>query len=328
MRTPTRTDISTEAALVRLLELDETDDPAKGRAFVQVLDDLPEPVRSWAYKSVGQIRSRLVGQGYASDLGGGSVAGGDETLLLTHAGVMRAEEVRALAIGSERRSITRDRMLAHIADLVEHSGNRMVNPRCITDTPWGWIGAQALSDKEVGRACDDLCEAGLLRAKQRLFDGSAHIVSLTHQGRQVLEAFDGSCRKWELSQHQRNNVTNISMSNSPGSNIAGTVHGDNTQMATTVTAPVPEPDLVELCREIRDRTPSLPLDDDEKEEVAQEVDRVTEAADAPEAKLEKLKRWLGKLRDLLVSAGKTAMDLVTKVTNALQWVSGKLEKLG
>lgn len=128
MRTPIRADIAVDAVLARLLELDETNDPAKGRAFVQVLDDLPEPVCTWARKNLEQVRSRLVGQGYASDLGGGSLAGGDETLLLTGAGAVYAEEVRALAAGSERKLIARDRVLAHIAELVDRSGVR-THPR-------------------------------------------------------------------------------------------------------------------------------------------------------------------------------------------------------
>ncbi|MEU0237719.1 hypothetical protein ABZ234_08505 [Nocardiopsis sp. NPDC006198] len=323
MELPTAADVAVDAALLRMLELHESGRPDQWRTLDTLMAGAPEPVRAWARRHRRRIGDTATARGWAGCRASLDPAG--EVFRLSPPGADQARAVRALAQGPQRKARVREHVFAYIHAMSERTGTLRVHLAPINQTPLGWIGAKAITRHETTRACALLAGQGLVRIELTLITGDTEFVVLTPAGLTAAEHHGGSYHRWERSSHhtQGGSMVHVHLNNSPSAqvNTAGTVHGDNTQTATTVTAQ--PPDLAGLCQELRAAAPTLSLDQDDRAELIEQVERVEGAAAAPETMVAKLKRWLAAISELL--SGDTtgnALHLLGEVAAALSWLQG------
>lgn len=315
-----------EATLVLLLELEERGPDERGldprhQFLTQHLHHLTEPIRTWASENNVELTRELLNHGYLRRETG-SLAG-QLSADLSEKGRLHAARLRLLQSGRARQMAVCERVLG-LVGAAEAEGRSRVDPADLRGTAQAWLAGVQITDEEANRAGSDLQRRGLIEANE-VDQGVVSHARLTADGARVVDVFGGSITAWEKSKTQGGMRVGdqININDSTGVQVATRTSGEVKQSATTQTSLAP--DLADLCTQIRETVPNLDLDEEEQQELIEEVERLEGAADEPEARLERVGRWLRKINDLLSSdTTGNAVQLLTKVAAAIRWVGEKL----
>lgn len=187
--TPTSFTAACDALLLRLLELEETDDPARGRSLTDIGRGLPDPLGEWVGEHAVRIRTRWRHQGWIIEPGGASLVHNDAFVELTGAGRAHGERVREQRRGVHRDRAVRERLLLFLHTR-EQEGQ---SPVAFVDleeaaSPWAWLADQPLDwAGDIERAAEYLNRQGLLAHVSRTEEAGILYAQLSDRGVQVVE---------------------------------------------------------------------------------------------------------------------------------------------
>jgi hypothetical protein len=187
--TPTPLMAASNALLLRLLELEESADPARGRLLEDLGRDLPDPLEAWVREQAVRIRTHWRGQGWIAEPGGASLAGNDAFVELASVGRSHAAQVRDLREGVRRDRAVRERVLLYLHTR-EREGEYPVQLGELDDasSPWAWLADRPLEwERDIERATQYLGGQGMLADTTRIEEAGIVIARLSHRGVQAVE---------------------------------------------------------------------------------------------------------------------------------------------
>lgn len=180
--TPTPMTAACDALLLRLLELEETADPARGRLLSDIGSALPDPLREWVREHAVQIRTTWLHQGWATEPDSASLGGNDAFVELTGAGRAYGAQVRELRAGMRR-------VLLFLYSC-EEDGEPPFGIGALAEptSPWAWLADRPLDwDRDIERATEYLDGQGMFTNQIPLAEAGIVMARLSHLGVQAVE---------------------------------------------------------------------------------------------------------------------------------------------
>lgn len=186
--TPTPMTAACDALLLYLLELEEADDPTRGRSLTSIGADLPDPLGEWVREHAIQIRTTWRHQGWILEPGGASLVHNDALVELTGPGRAHGGRVRELRAGVRRARAVRSRVLLFLYAAEEKEEppfgfGALAEPA----SPWAWLADRPLTSRDIERALDYLEGQDLLTDTTSIPESGIVMARLSPLGVQAAE---------------------------------------------------------------------------------------------------------------------------------------------